>query len=100
MRRTAVILLMLACAAAPVGAQTPDARPIERQAAPVEPAPPSTSPAAFPTTPVVGDLGGRCRLACAQAYYFCLASDTPDDCPGAWGQCRAACATAASRPGR
>lgn len=34
---------------------------------------------------------GRCRLSCASSYYFCLSSDSPDECPSVWSQCRAAC---------
>lgn len=51
-----------------------------------------------PPTPVLAPLarpapidGGQCRLACARSYYFCLASDSADECPSAWGQCRSRC---------
>ncbi|WP_340644678.1 hypothetical protein [Phenylobacterium sp.] len=40
--------------------------------------------------PVAGDAG-KCRLSCAQSYYFCLAGDGSDDCAPTWGQCRASC---------
>ncbi len=40
--------------------------------------------------PVAGEAG-RCRLSCAQSYYFCLAGDGSDDCAPTWGQCRATC---------
>lgn len=47
-------------------------------------------PLLAPLAPARPDTG-RCRLSCASAYYFCLSSDSPDECPGAWAQCRAAC---------
>jgi hypothetical protein len=57
------------------------------------PAPPAAAPV-FSSAGLV-DGGAQCRLTCAQDYYFCLASELSDDCPGAWGQCRAACAAGA-----
>jgi hypothetical protein len=63
---------------------TPDAAP---------PPPPLTAlqPLLQPlASPVQGDPG-RCRLTCASSYYFCLASDAPEDCSPAWSQCRAGC---------
>lgn len=60
-----------------------DGRPI--LAAPT-PAPIAPAPAPAPV-----QNGGQCRLACAQAYYFCQSTDSPDECPSTWGQCRAAC---------
>jgi hypothetical protein len=65
---------------------------------------PADSPPALSALPVAApvfssaglvDGGAQCRLTCAQDYYFCLASELSDDCPGAWGQCRAACAAGA-----
>ncbi len=35
--------------------------------------------------------GGACRLSCARSYYFCLSGESVDECPAAWGQCRARC---------
>ena len=37
--------------------------------------------------------GSQCRLSCAQSYYFCLASDSPDHCPGSFSQCANTCAS-------
>jgi len=78
-------------------------RPRTVPAAPAQRTPPQTPPgpalpdlkAVFMPPPVASSpVGGgpqQCRLSCAQSYYFCLSSDHPDDCPGAWGQCRAGC---------
>lgn len=33
----------------------------------------------------------RCRLDCAQTYYFCLAGEEADECAQGWGQCRLGC---------
>lgn len=51
------------------------------------------APLPAPLTPIAPPVqnGGQCRLACAQAYYFCQSTDSPDECPSTWGQCRAAC---------
>ncbi|MFN3512150.1 MAG: hypothetical protein ACK41C_03840 [Phenylobacterium sp.] len=106
MRLLPVIACALALAAAPALAQkTPpsaqaglrgpvQATPApEAEAAPAELAPPrAPAPAAAPADPA------RCRMTCASAYYFCIAQEASDDCPGSWGQCRAACGT--SRAGR
>jgi hypothetical protein len=35
--------------------------------------------------------GDSCRLTCARKYYFCLAGEDADQCPGQWIQCRSAC---------
>jgi hypothetical protein len=40
-----------------------------------------------------GDLQ-ICRQACAHSYYYCLAGDQPDNCPGAWTECLAKCTDA------
>jgi hypothetical protein len=34
---------------------------------------------------------GQCRRSCARSYYFCLASDSPDDCGPTWSQCASSC---------
>lgn len=95
MRRAVLILSLSLALAAPAGAQPVEAlrggqAPGAAQPRAAEsPAPPAPAPV-LPTSPPAYDAG-QCRLSCAQAYYFCLASDTPDECPGAWSQCRAAC---------
>jgi len=38
----------------------------------------------------VADVG-QCRRTCARSYYFCLASDSPDDCGPTWSQCASSC---------
>ncbi|MFN3521795.1 MAG: hypothetical protein ACK4YQ_06070 [Phenylobacterium sp.] len=106
MVREAVLILSLILAAASAQAQTAaplrGARPAlaaasppqgaETEAAP-SPAPAPAAPLASAASPpaALGDTAGQCRLSCAQSYYFCLASELADDCPGAWSQCRAAC---------
>lgn len=105
MRRAALILSLSLVFAAPVGAQTAkDAPPLRG----VQTMSPSDAPAPAPAMPAApvgmtpapsGADAGRCRLSCARSYYFCLASDTPDDCPGAWSQCRAACDSLMPQPG-
>lgn len=105
MRRAALILSLSLVFAAPVGAQSANDAPRLRGA---QPTPPSETPAPTSAMPAAsagmtlappGPDAGRCRLSCAQSYYFCLASDTPDDCPGAWSQCRAACDSPLPPPG-
>jgi hypothetical protein len=60
--------------------------------APVPPAPPPPLPAWSLPTDAAYDAGAAdCRTSCAQSNYFCRASDQPDSCGTAWGQCVAAC---------
>lgn len=88
-KRAALSLILIAALGGPnAGAQS-------RQETPPPTAP--TPPPMMSPAPPSRDPTERCRLACAQTYYFCLASDTPDDCPGAWSQCRAACQAAIPR---
>jgi hypothetical protein len=56
--------------------------------APSPVAPTSASAWAAPSDPA------QCRMSCAQANYFCRASDHPDDCAGPWTQCVAGCTSA------
>jgi len=95
MRRAVLILSLSLALAAPAGAQPVEALRDDRAAQPRPaqsqvPPPPALAPVLPTPSPPVYDAA-QCRLSCAQAYYFCLASDTPDECPGAWSQCRAAC---------
>ncbi|WP_374573466.1 hypothetical protein [Phenylobacterium sp.] len=109
MRRAVLILGLSFALVAPAGAQeTPNKAPRKLQVVPAEPrkaAPPpadETPPVVLlaPPAPQAPALdAGQCRLTCAQSYYFCLSSDTPDDCPGAWSQCRAACDAPSAAPG-
>ena len=64
--------------------------PAEDAAPPVRLTLPAPSPGAVPGAPPALD-GDVCRRSCAQAYYFCLAADTPDACGPSWGQCRTGC---------
>ncbi|HEY5411210.1 MAG TPA: hypothetical protein VIJ94_10840 [Caulobacteraceae bacterium] len=53
--------------------------------------------------PRVGGLdlrggGAQCRTACAESRYLCRATDEPDQCDGAWGQCVAACSESSPSP--
>jgi hypothetical protein len=41
---------------------------------------------------------GDCRLACGQAYYFCLSADEPDSCGGPWTACLTACSRGPTSP--
>lgn len=50
-------------------------------------------PPAPPALPALGYDSDHCRSTCARSYYFCLSTERADDCPGAWGQCRARCDT-------
>lgn len=60
-------------------------RPVKAKSArlPVVFAPPKASPIPPDTS--------ECRQACAHAYYFCLAGDEADSCPGPWTSCLADC---------
>jgi hypothetical protein len=55
----------------------------------LKPPPPATAP----TDPA------QCRMGCAQSFYFCRASERPDDCAGPWGQCVASCNSPNLAPG-
>jgi len=61
---------------------------------------PAALPPPPPPLPSIGYDSDQCRSSCARGYYFCLSTERADDCPGAWGQCRARCeAPAAVSPG-
>jgi hypothetical protein len=53
-----------------------------------------------PRTPGLDLRGGgaQCRTACADTRYLCRATDEPDVCDTAWGQCVANCAEASPSP--
>jgi len=59
------------------------------------PLPPMLAPLARPASVD----GGACRLSCARSYYFCLSGESVDECPAAWGQCRARCDAPSPLPG-
>jgi hypothetical protein len=104
MRCAALLMTLLFALAAPADAQTPPLRggqPTQTPAPPPESRAPIAPSLAIVPPPALstGAPASQCRLSCAQSYYFCLASDTPDDCPGAWSQCRAACGTSNPRGG-
>jgi hypothetical protein len=51
--------------------------------------------------PRVGGLdltegGAQCRTACAQRRYLCRASEEPEICDSAWGQCVTSCTEAST----
>lgn len=113
MRGVLALLVCLAALAAPAQAQKLLVKPPAAKSAtasllrgPVDPAAaefpakengkaPAAATLALP--PLLAPLAparpdaSRCRLSCASSYYFCLSSDSPDECPSSWGQCRAAC---------
>jgi hypothetical protein len=103
MRRLAALGLILVAFAAHA-ADAPPAHPITvvkpavKVAPPPRRAPPTiTSPAPAPLTAwTQGGLdSAACQQTCAQSRYFCEAGPSPDDCPPAWSQCVAACASPA-----
>ncbi len=53
------------------------------------PIPPLASSYATPAAPEVD--AGSCHAACARSYYFCLAGESPEDCPQQWISCRSTC---------
>lgn len=93
--RALPLLLALAVAVAwPAGAQQSGLRgPLSAVAAP--PAAQAPSPALpallAPLAPISSAETDRCRLNCASGYYFCLSTETAEDCAPNWMQCRAAC---------
>lgn len=118
MRGALALLLGLTVLTAPAQAQKLPVKPPASKSAtaallrgPVDPTAPAAAPATpndkvpapSPALPALPALlaplaaapaqpdAARCRLTCASSYYFCLANDGSDDCPVAWGQCRAAC---------
>ena len=74
-------------------AQAQDAGAQSDQAAPAAPSPPAPPPVS-----VAGD-SSDCRMACAQTYYFCRASDEEQNCSPAWSRCVATCASPNLDPG-
>ena len=44
-----------------------------------------------PPLPAYADAQA-CRQGCAQTYYFCMAGETPEECPEAWSRCAVGCA--------
>ena len=107
MRRLAALLVLTLALATPAGAQQgriaevppqPELRgsveadtPVPIPAPIALAAPPAFS--AFATRPADA---GRCRMSCAQDYYFCLAQDEATDCGPGWRQCLLACGPSAT----
>ena len=102
MRRLAALGLILVAFAAHA-ADAPPAHPITvikpaaKAAAPLKRSVPANAPTAAPLTAwTQGGLdSAACQQTCAQSRYFCEAGQSPEDCPPAWGQCVAACASPA-----
>lgn len=107
MRPLAKILLLAsltAALAAPADAAKPKPVPPAdglrgpQGAAPAKPLQspiPKTAPTAFPSAlATAAPDGDSCRLTCSRRYYFCLAGDVAEECPGQWIECRAACGSA------
>ena len=100
MRALAILCLSLA-PVAPALAQPALRGPVE--AAPTKASAPATPPvpvaaplmSPLPATPAP-QAADQCRTTCARQYYFCLAGDSPEACPDAWGQCRTGCTPRAS----
>jgi len=60
----------------------------------------ATLPSISPPAPSNGSNDpSQCRMGCAQTYYFCRASDHPDDCSRTWGECVATCTSPNLSPG-
>jgi len=69
------------------------------RAALVPPPPPPPRETLFLAPSLITPLSretGKCRMDCAQAYYFCLSAGEADDCGSSWGQCRATCGLASN----
>lgn len=85
-----------ASAASKLGLRGPVAAPRALGETPADPQAPAPSPlpallAPLATEPTKPDAA-RCRLTCAQTYYFCLSADAADvSCADGWGQCRTGC---------
>lgn len=102
------------CLAASAATAEGDA-PAPKRAAlrgPVSPGPAPAKTAAKTAKPVLAPLAaaanpisspippdaGACRLSCAQAYYFCLASDETGACGSTWVRCQSDCGVAGPAP--
>ncbi|MFZ5668134.1 MAG: hypothetical protein ACOY4K_01435 [Pseudomonadota bacterium] len=103
MRPAAVLLVLALAVAAPsaaqemgrIGSVSPPAAALRgpMEAAPKPPADLAVPAPALPAAPIrVADGSRQCRLACARAYYFCLA-DEADICAPNWSRCTARCGT-------
>lgn len=99
MRRALILAGSILLAATSAPAQDADrsrnAAPGLRGALPAR-APMSPIPAATPGAAALAasprpDDSARCRVRCAQSYYFCAAADDPEACAPDWGRCRGAC---------
>lgn len=105
MRLVVCLLLSLTLAApavarqsrVPFGGPTPDQAALKgtvsagAAATPTDEIPPPLPPPVQPTGLAASPAGGgQCRLACARAYYFCLAGED-DRCPQSWSRCVSGC---------
>lgn len=105
MRRSLLVLLMLAAGGPALAGQAtatapPKARtPVPAVAAPVL-APSFILPAPIPLAQSrpAGDAQ-QCKSTCAKTLYFCQAGGDDDGCGGRWAQCNSAC-TATYAPAR
>ena len=97
----APLLLILALTAWPANAQQPLRGAVQPERAPPSssPAPPAVEPLPEILAPLASDApaADRCRLNCASDYYFCLSTETAEDCAPTWMQCRSNCAAAGRR---
>lgn len=97
--RIAPLLLILALAAWPASAQQALRGPVQPE--PAQPPRPAAQPAE-PLPALIAPLAqppaaDRCWLTCANDYYVCLSTETPEDCAPHWMQCRSGCAAATRR---
>jgi hypothetical protein len=77
------------------GPQSPGPTPARSAAATAKPPIAPIAAAASPIASPIPPDDGACRLACAQAYYFCLASDATGSCGSTWVRCQSDCAAPA-----
>ena len=78
-------------ASATDGLRGPEAAQAKPKPVPLTPSAPRLAAAAPSSLAATPADAGSCRLTCARKYYFCLAGDGAEQCPGPWIQCRTAC---------
>ena len=108
MRRLAALLVLSLALATPAGAQQgrigegppqPTLRGAVKAELPVFDFPEAivlSAPPSFSAFPTQRADAGRCRMSCAQDYYFCLAQDDAIDCGPAWRQCLLSCGSSST----
>lgn len=93
MRALPILLGLVLASAWPAGAQQALRGPVSAAKTPAaaQPASPTLPALLAPLAKPSSADADQCRLNCASGYYFCLSTETAEDCAPSWMQCRSAC---------